>query len=89
MSRRIGDAGGDRAGRLAARMTEGPFEGLTPEQIEVVPSDETGLRFSSTDPDDVTRPAVSFANETHAALTPEHLYPRQTAPGSITPSDRH
>ena len=32
--------------------TKGPLEGLRPEQIEVVPSGEAGLRFSSVDLDD-------------------------------------
>ena len=57
--------------------TKGLLEGLRPEQIEVAPSGEAGLRFSSIALDgDGVRAAVSFSDGTHTTVTPEQLYPR-------------
>jgi len=57
--------------------TKGLLEGLRPEQIELMPADEGGPRFSAVALDeDGTRAVVSFSDGTNTTVTPEQLYPR-------------
>ncbi len=57
--------------------TKGLLEGLRPEQIEAVSTDEGSPRFSTVALDeDGTRAVVSFSDGTNTTVTPEQLYPR-------------